>query len=818
MMLRSHGNNVVDSNGNVTGEATTSAAAVPEQSGPGIARNLLVDASNPLPHGIGALPQMNEVTGNDSDGAAAQASNLGVLNRAAVDGDNLLANPAHNVVQQGDGSFVFHNVNNIPLLNPFEMPHVTQVDVAGGEGDENLDTPREDEAEESEDSDSDNYVEFTPAEVMERLYKYKRAYRAARRHRIVAEDQLAELNDEYGDLQTARNTQDEYVHQAQEESDAIKCGTENFRVCAEFAMNEEQVAHQSRILEYNEQTKNFEARKKQFEADEALRLLREAEWQQRENSEWLKGLQHSRQLAQQKVAAGRSAAPTAPLQPNLPPPPRMEQATAGMHQVSTAEQQRARQEAVVITKETAYRQLIADLTINLNGPQAQALLAEALKLRAEYTCVHLSGSTAAPAVPLDAGAGIATSTGARVAPSELTAPVQTSEQRKDHRRKQLTNHWKQVQNFLAACPTTNLVERQEAYDNYLDAVTQFELDYPSGKLSANIARCRSETNTVGAGVRSQMPTSQSARPAVQQQVFQNSSLPIQNDLLDPGLAATSNRTPILPNTQFADNGVDDEGRVQHHDPPPREFQPGNGWYNPNLNGYYQPMQTYPSPDPIVQHAFDQECYAARLANHYQSVAKEKVAHAEQEIERLHQTIQQQSMLPAQSPLTAPAQSSTPNADVALAGQLAPQVAASAAPPVLSQSDMTIPVADLPTGTYSIYCPPPDPATVTQYSSSRRPIGKKIKEAPLCFSIMRKSASFDFRTCFYVWKIGKANAKTHGCFLEILLYRAPFCSIKVAMAGAKASAFRVFSRFFFTGNFLNPSGQCFRQKRGNPFLK
>ncbi len=33
-----------------------------------------------------------------------------------------------------------------------------------------------------------------------------------------------------------------------------------------------------------------------------------------------------------------------------------------------------------------------------------------------------------------------------------------------------------------------------------------------------------------------------------------------------------------------------------------------------------------------------------------------------------------------------------------------------------------------------------------------------------------------------------------------------------MAGAKASASCVFSRFFFTADFSNPSDQCFRQKR------
>ncbi len=58
----------------------------------------------------------------------------------------------------------------------------------------------------------------------------------------------------------------------------------------ELAINEEQVAHQSKILEFNKQSNNYEVHKRQFKADEAQRLLREAEWQQRENSEWSKEL------------------------------------------------------------------------------------------------------------------------------------------------------------------------------------------------------------------------------------------------------------------------------------------------------------------------------------------------------------------------------------------------------------------------------------------------------------------------------------------------------------------------------------------------
>ncbi len=79
-------------------------------------------------------------------------------------------------------------------------------------------------------------------------------------------------------MQTTRDTQDEFMHAAQDESDVIKCNAENFRMCTELAINEEQVAHQLKILEFNEQSKIFEARKKQFEADEVQRLLHEAEW------------------------------------------------------------------------------------------------------------------------------------------------------------------------------------------------------------------------------------------------------------------------------------------------------------------------------------------------------------------------------------------------------------------------------------------------------------------------------------------------------------------------------------------------------------
>ncbi len=235
-----------------------------------------------------------------------------------------------------------------------------------------------------------------------------------------------------------------------------------------------------------------------------------------------------------------------------------------------------------------------------------------------YLSSEAQRSTAAPAATLGTGAGTSASTSmpllSRSVPTAPTASVDTVEQRKDRHRKQLADHWKQVQNFLATCLMTNLVERQKAYDNYLAAFTQFEVDFPPETPPANTARCRREADAADAGVRFNEPTRQTVDPVVRSQIFQNSSLLVQNDLLSPSLAGAHNRNSALSNTQLADNEAvnygDDEGRVQGYDPPPHESQLGSGWYNPNQNGYYQPMQTYPSPDPVVQHVFDQEHYAA----------------------------------------------------------------------------------------------------------------------------------------------------------------------------------------------------------------
>ncbi len=172
MGLRLQCDNTVESLGNGPSDAHPSAATEPEVDGPGVARNPVVNADNQLPQTAGTLSQMNEAVGNNSQGAAEQTSNLGALNGAVVDVNNLLANPMHDTVQLGgtDGLNNSHLVffgSASDLLNPSAgMPHTAQAGGAGEEENEEFNAPLEEEAEESEDSDQDDYVEFMPAELL----------------------------------------------------------------------------------------------------------------------------------------------------------------------------------------------------------------------------------------------------------------------------------------------------------------------------------------------------------------------------------------------------------------------------------------------------------------------------------------------------------------------------------------------------------------------------------------------------------------------------------------------------------------------------
>ncbi len=90
--------------------------------------------------------------------------------------------------------------------------------------------------------------------------------------------------------------QDEYLQSMQQESDSVKCHLEAYRLHTKLQMNEESVAHQSKILEFNEQAKQFAECKKQFQEEEVQRMLREAQWKQIENNARLKGLHRTQQL------------------------------------------------------------------------------------------------------------------------------------------------------------------------------------------------------------------------------------------------------------------------------------------------------------------------------------------------------------------------------------------------------------------------------------------------------------------------------------------------------------------------------------------
>ncbi len=170
------------------------------------------------------------------------------------------------------------------------------------------------------------------------------------------------------------------------------------------------------------------------------------------------------------------------------------------------------------------------------------------------------------------------------------------------------------------------MQDRNAYDSYLTVVTQFEMNLSPETSPVNTAHCRNKVATAGSVVRFQLPTDQVAGLAVRPRFFWTSSLPVLNGLLDAGLAGVCSQNPALSNTQPVGNGAVDFGsnkrKVQGYDLSMHASQYKSRWNNPNQNGYYQPMQNYPSSDPVVQHAFNQEHYAAQMANHYQLVAKQ----------------------------------------------------------------------------------------------------------------------------------------------------------------------------------------------------
>ncbi len=135
--------------------------------------------------------------------------------------------------------------------------------------------------------------------------------------------------------------------------------------------------------------------------------------------------------------------------------------------------------------------------------------------------------------------------------------------------------------------------RQEAYEGYLAALEQFEIEFPPETPPVSAARQRREAGAADTSVRFAMPPRQpsSVDPALRQQIFQNSSLLVNYDPLASTLASIQKENPAPSGTQFADDEVedygDDDGELGYT-PPLHDFQPGSDWYDPNQGGYYQP--------------------------------------------------------------------------------------------------------------------------------------------------------------------------------------------------------------------------------------
>ncbi len=611
--------NPVESLGNSPSAAHPSSAEQ-EVDAPGAAQIPVLHVDNQLPLTASNLSQANEATEKNSQGAVGHTDNPSASTETPIDAGTLVQHPGHGHVPPGDAD----NENNSvgPQNGSFEddgglfntlngsLPTACAEDVEGDLLDNDLDPPLN---EEEDESDQEDYSEFTPEEVLHRLHEYKSAYYAVRRQRNDAESENADFQSKHGELMHACDTQEEFLQSVQQESDNVKCNLEHYQQCTELQMNKESVAHQLRILQFNECMNT-----KQFQEEELQRTLHEAQWKQKENDERLKVLLPAQCLQRPKVATRQTAAPTAQSLPNLLPPPRKEQAVAGAPQVLTAEQKQAQHEALVIAKETAYRQLIANTAADMYGPQATALQAECTKLHAEYNRLYLSsatqGSTSALVAAQGAGASTSSSTSMppppRLAPIALSAPVETPEQKKVHQRKQLDQHWRQVQKFLSTCPMDQTEKRQKAYEDYLAAFEQFEVEFPLETPPVSTARQRREAGAADASVHfATLPHQPSTVDlALRWQIFQNSSLLAHYDPLAPTLHLAHS----LPMMKLRSMKITKGSWATTH---PHDFQLSSDWYDPNQGGYYQPLQDYLSPDPAVQNAFDQERYATQLTNY-----------------------------------------------------------------------------------------------------------------------------------------------------------------------------------------------------------
>ncbi len=148
--------------------------------------------------------------------------------------------------------------------------------------------------------------------------------------------------------------------------------------------------------------------------------------------------------------------------------------------MSTVEQKRAKQQAVLEAKHAAYQQLISDPDCNMCGPKATALFNEYNQLRHAFDNDY-SSSASKQLSSWPAKTGIdsthnASASGLPPLPRPLqpnsVVTIETPAETKRRRAFELDNHYRRLQDFLSTAGPGQLAEQEKRYESYFQLEQQ----------------------------------------------------------------------------------------------------------------------------------------------------------------------------------------------------------------------------------------------------------------------------------------------------------------------------------------------------------
>ncbi len=150
--------------------------------------------------------------------------------------------------------------------------------------------------------------------------------------------------------------------------------------------------------------------------------------------------------------------------------------------MSTVEQKRVKQQAVLKAKLATYQQLISDPDCNVCRPKATALLNEYKQLHHAFDKDYLSSASNKQPSLQPAKTGIDSTHTApasgppflpRLPQSNSVVTIETPAETKQRHAVELDNHYRRLQDFLTTAGPGQLAEQERRYESYLQLEQQF---------------------------------------------------------------------------------------------------------------------------------------------------------------------------------------------------------------------------------------------------------------------------------------------------------------------------------------------------------